>query len=102
ASDGTSEGNGANGDSPSYGLSPVLAEFDARQTSLNELLEIANRQLKRLSDAVEQHAAAQSDVDTALDRVRTLRGEIEQLKAQRATKKIELEKDLQVAEAALD
>ena len=81
--------------------SPVLADFDARMTSTGELLEIARRQQKRLSDAIERAAAAEADLDRAIDRVRTLAGEFAALKAQRATKKIELDKDLEVAEAAL-
>ena len=81
--------------------SPVLADFDARLTSTGELLEIARRQQKRLSDAIERAAAAEADLDRAIDRVRTLAGELAALKAQRATKKIELDKDLEIAEAAL-
>ncbi len=81
--------------------SPVLADFDARIRVTGELLEIARRQQKRLSDAMERAAAAEADLDRAIDRVRTLTGELETLKAQRATRKIELDKDLEVAEAAL-
>lgn len=81
--------------------SPVLADFDARMKSTGELLEIARRQQKRLSDAIERAAAAEADLDRAIDHVRTFAGELESLKAQRATKKIDLDKDLEIAEAAL-
>jgi ribosome-binding protein aMBF1 (putative translation factor) len=81
--------------------SPVLRELDARQAASTELLEIARREQQRVNAAVERNAASQSDLDKTLDRVKTLAAEIEQIKAQRATKRLELAKNLQIADAAL-
>lgn len=81
--------------------SPMLQEFDARLKASQELLEIAQREQKRVSLALEKNASSQSDLDKALDRVKTVWSEVEQLKAQRASKKLELEKELTVADEAL-
>ncbi|MGE5608291.1 MAG: efflux RND transporter periplasmic adaptor subunit [Bacillota bacterium] len=81
--------------------SPMLAELDSRIAGTVELLEIARREQKRLSDAAARNAASQSDLDRALDRTQTLSIQLAGLKAQRDTKKLELQKDLEVAEAAL-
>ncbi|HEX2970962.1 MAG TPA: hypothetical protein VHP11_01445, partial [Tepidisphaeraceae bacterium] len=81
--------------------SPMLADLDARIAGTMEILEIARREQKRLSDAAARNAASQSDLDRALDRVHTLSSQLAGLRAQRDTKKLELQKDLEVAEAAL-
>lgn len=81
--------------------SPVLLELDARLRFANELLEIARREQSRITQMVTAQAATQADLDRAMDRVKTLASEVEALKAQRANKKLELDKDLEVAEAAL-
>lgn len=82
--------------------SPLLKEYDQRLAGAAELLEIARREQKRITDALAKGASSQSDFDRALDRVRTLITEIEGLKAQRAAKQLELKKDLDVAQAALN
>lgn len=81
--------------------SPMLAELETRIAGTVELLDIARREQKRLSDAAARNAASQSDLDRALDRVQTLSTQLAGLKSQHATKKLELQKDLDVAEAAL-
>jgi len=82
--------------------SPILVEYDQRLKSLETLLEIALRQEKRQTDALALKAAAQSDLDQAMDRVKTLVGEIEQVKSQKESRKIDLKKDLDVATAAME
>jgi HlyD family secretion protein len=82
--------------------SPILAEYDQRLKSLESLLEIAKRQETRQTEALSLRAAAQSDLDQAMDRVKTFVGEIEQVKSQKESRKIDLKKDLDVASAALE
>jgi len=82
--------------------SPVLQEFDARLRGTNELLEIAQREVRRISDLLQHNAAAQSDLDRAMDRARQLLTEAESIKAQRDAKKLELARELEVARSALN
>ncbi len=81
--------------------SPVLQEFEARAGFTVELLVIAQREEQRVTSLLKQNAASQSDLDRSLDRVKELSKELESLKAQLAAKKLEVRKDLEVAEAAL-
>src|SRR5438552_9044396 len=81
--------------------SPVLHEFDARILAWTDMLGIAQREQKRLTDLIEKNSATQFDLDRAMDRTKTVWSEVEQMKAQKAAKRIDLQKDLEVAEAAL-
>jgi multidrug efflux pump subunit AcrA (membrane-fusion protein) len=81
--------------------SPVLHEYDARISAYTDILGIAQREQKRLTDLIEKNAASQFDLDRAIDRTKIVWADMEGLKAQKATKKIDLQKDLEVAEAAL-
>lgn len=82
--------------------SPILAEYDHRLKSLDDLLTIAKRQQDRIIEAQTLRAAAQSDLDTAMDRVKTFLGEIEAVRSQKESRKIDLKKDLDVAMATLE
>jgi multidrug efflux pump subunit AcrA (membrane-fusion protein) len=81
--------------------SPVLHEYDARISAFTDILDIAQREQKRLTDLIEKNAASQFDLDRAIDRSKTVWADSEALKAQKATKRIDLQKDLEVAEATL-
>jgi RND family efflux transporter MFP subunit len=81
--------------------SPVLAEFDARISAFTDIFNLARIEQKRLTDLIEKNAASQVDLDRAIERTKTFFAQVEQLKAQKATRRIELQKDLEVAEAAL-
>jgi multidrug efflux pump subunit AcrA (membrane-fusion protein) len=81
--------------------SPVLAEFDARYKGTQELLEIAHREVKRITDLMQNSAGSQNDLDRAMDRVRQLLTDAESIKAQRAAKKLELDREVEVARSAL-
>jgi HlyD family secretion protein len=81
--------------------SPVLHEFDARLTGAQALLEIAQREVKRISDLMQTNAGSQNDLDRAMDRVKQLLTDVESIRAQRDAKKLELQKDVEVAQAAL-
>src|SRR5438552_5857997 len=79
----------------------MLSEYDARISAFSEILDIARREQKRLTDLLEKSSASQVDLDRAIERTKTFFADVEGLKAQKATKKIQLDKDLQMAEAAL-
>lgn len=81
--------------------SPVLQEYDAKIATATALLEIANREQARVQELLARNAASQTDLDRALDRVKSLAGEVDTLKAQKASRQLELQKDLEVAQAAL-
>jgi HlyD family secretion protein len=81
--------------------SPVIREFDARIAANAEILEIARREQKRLEGLSETSSASPTDVDRAIDRVKQVWGEYEGLKAQRATKLLELRREVEVAESAV-
>jgi multidrug resistance efflux pump len=83
--------------------SPPLMELDAKLKGSEALMGIANREFDRITRLVtEGSAATQTDLDRAMDRVKTLWSENESLKAQRAAKKLELQRMMDVAQAALD
>lgn len=81
--------------------SPALEEFDARLAGTAELLAIAMRERDRVARLIENNAASPTDLDRALDRVQELRTTIASLKAQRERTRLQLEKDVAVAEAAV-
>ena len=82
--------------------SPALQEFDARIVAAQAQLDIAQREQERIKGLIERNAAAQTDLDSAMDRVKTIWAQLESFKAQRSAKQLELERELAVAQAALD
>lgn len=82
--------------------SPVLQEYDARITAAQAQLDIALREQERIKSLIERNAASQTDLDAAMDRVKTIWSTFESVKAQRASKQLELERELEVARSALD
>jgi HlyD family secretion protein len=82
--------------------SPVLREFDARITAFTDLLDIARREEQRQSGLLTQGNGSQSDLDKALERLKTYWSDLEAAKAQRSAKRLELEKEAAIAGAALD
>lgn len=82
--------------------SPVLLEFDARLKGTQELLEIAQREVKRVSDLMQGNAGSQTDLDRAMDRVKQLIIEVESIKAQKSAKQLELLREVEVAKAAVN
>jgi multidrug efflux pump subunit AcrA (membrane-fusion protein) len=81
--------------------SPVLQEFTTKIAAAQEIFEIAQREQKRVSQTVAGNAASQADLDRALERLKQSWGELESLKSAVQTKTLELQKDLDVAKAAL-
>ena len=82
--------------------SPVIQELDARISAASALLDIAQREEKRIRDLIERNSASQTDLDTALDRLKTIWSNLESFKAQRSARLLEVERELAVAKAALD
>src|SRR2546421_3411320 len=68
--------------------SPVLGEFDARINAADAMLEIAQREEKRLREAAGMNAASQNDLDRATEHVKENWSIVESLKAQRSAKKL--------------
>jgi HlyD family secretion protein len=81
--------------------SPVLGEFNSRISATNEMLEIANREEKRLKEASNINAASPSALDQSSSHVKEVWSMLEGLKSQRAAKKLELDREVDVARAAL-
>jgi HlyD family secretion protein len=82
--------------------SPVLMEYDARLKGAQALLEIAQREVKRVTDLMQINAGAQNDLDRAMDRVKQLLTDAEAIRAQKAAKKLELDREVEVARSALN
>lgn len=82
--------------------SPVIREIDARIMALQSLLEISQREEQRLRKLIETSAASQRDLDTAINRLKTIWSDLEANKALRVSKQFELDRELAVAQSALD
>ncbi len=81
--------------------SPTLRQFDDEIRASQEQLDIANRDYKRVTDLLNRQAASEADFDRAAERVQDFWKQVASLKAQRATRQAELERDVAVAQAAL-
>lgn len=82
--------------------SPVIKEFDAKIRFNKEMVEIADREQRRLRGLIESNAGSQTDLDRALDRLKLVSMEVATWQSQREAKLLELQKDVDVARAALE
>jgi RND family efflux transporter MFP subunit len=82
--------------------SPVLMEYDRRISAMTGMLEIANREQARQTQALESRAGSQADLDRAMDRVRLMTMDLEATRAQRNAKKLELAREVEVARSAVN
>lgn len=82
--------------------SPVLAEYDAKLAGFDALLKLAQNETKRQVSLLEKGEGSQADFDRAMERVKAVWSDLESTKAQRDSKRLELEKESSVAQAALD
>ena len=80
--------------------SPVLQELTGKIASTGELLEIATREQRRVERAAQGESATESDFDKALNAVKTLESDLESLKAEKAMTRLQLKRELEVAESA--
>lgn len=81
--------------------SPVLKEFDNKIASTTELLGIARREQDRIGRLVETHAGSASDFDKAMRLAGELAGDLESFKAEKESSRLQLKRELEVAESAL-
>ncbi len=81
--------------------SPVLRELDEKIGFTKDMVDIADREQKRLRSLIESGSATPTDVDRAMDRVKGVSMELASWKSQRDTKRLELQKDVDVARASL-
>ncbi len=82
--------------------SPILREFDKRLTATQEQLDIAKRDYDRVTALRSSGAVTESDFDRVSERVQVYWKELESLQAQKASQQLVLQRDLAVAQAALD
>lgn len=82
--------------------SPVLLEFDRRINAMQGMQVIAEREQERQTRALESRAGSQADLDRALDRVKLLTMDVEAQRAQRDAKLLELQREVDVAQAAVN
>src|SRR5207248_2125403 len=66
-----------------------------------EMLELVQHEEKRLRDAIAMNAASQTAVDLASERVKEMWAQLESLKSVRAAKKLELDREVEVAKSAV-
>ena len=81
--------------------SPVLADYDGRIAAAVEQLAVAQRDEVRQRSNLDRNAGSQTDVDRAVDRTQTVVGVLGSLREQRASKLLELQRDVDVATSAL-
>ncbi len=82
--------------------SPALLELDARLAAGNEQLGVARREHDRITSMYASQAASATDVDRVIRQLQADISNTESLKKQRATRLLELQRDLQVAQQALE
>ncbi len=82
--------------------SPVLAELRAKLQAAQDMLDIATKDEKRVIGLMEHGATSQTDLDTSMNRVKTVWSDVQSLKSQIDSKKIDLHRDVVVAQAALE
>ncbi|MCC7409683.1 MAG: efflux RND transporter periplasmic adaptor subunit [Phycisphaeraceae bacterium] len=82
--------------------SPVLAEFNANLRAAEEQFAVADREYERLAGLYKTGSASQSDFDRTSERRQSLWSLVESIKARREARKLELQRDLTVARAAMD
>lgn len=82
--------------------SPTLLEYDRRLQAAQTQLDVAQRELDRVNALLSAAAASQSDYDRAIERHQSAWSLVESIKAQKATRQLELQRDVKVAQAALD
>jgi RND family efflux transporter MFP subunit len=82
--------------------SPTLLEFDVRIQSTDAQLEVARREYDRLARLRNSGGSTLSEFDRAGELVKTLTHAREALVSSKATKQLELQRDVKFARAALE
>ena len=82
--------------------SPVLIEFDDKLRIDRDRREIAQREVDRMQSMSKISAVSAVDVDESLDKVKLIDSDTASAQKQRAAKVLELQRDLETAQAAVD
>jgi RND family efflux transporter MFP subunit len=82
--------------------SPTVMEFDAKIAATQKQLEFAKREFDRLSQVRVPGGRTATDLDKAEEHYRTTFDTLEALKSSKATKLLELQRDLKTAQVQLD
>jgi RND family efflux transporter MFP subunit len=82
--------------------SPTLEEFDAKIAASEKQLEFARREFDRLSQVRVPGGRTATDLDNAEEAVKTTIDSLAGLKSAKATRILELQRDLKTAQAQLD
>ena len=82
--------------------SPTLLEFDAKIHAADQQLEIARREFNRLAQLRDTGGRTMTEFDKADEAVKTLLNLITALKAAKANKQLEYERDIKFTQAAFD
>jgi len=83
-------------------LSPIVLEFDAKIRAEEKRLEIAKREFDRLAQVRASGGRTLTELDKADEIVKTTFNTIEALKAAKATKLLEFQRDVKTAQVQLD
>jgi len=81
--------------------SPVLSELRAKFQASDDQLQLALDNEKRVSALMGHGGTSQNDLDQSITRVKVLESDTESYKSQIAARKLDLERDAEVARAAL-
>jgi len=82
--------------------SPTVLEFDAKIAATQKQLEFAKREFDRLSQVRVPGGRTATDLDKAEEHFKTTFDTLEALKSSKATKLLELQRDLKTAQVQLD
>jgi multidrug efflux pump subunit AcrA (membrane-fusion protein) len=81
--------------------SPMLTEIRAKLHASEDQLKIALDDEKRVTSLMGHGATSQNDLDLAMNRVKAMWSDTESYRSQVAARKLDLQRDLEVAQAAL-
>jgi HlyD family secretion protein len=81
--------------------SPVLLELRAKLQAASEQLDIAQKDLNRVTALMGHGATSQNDLDQSMNRVKVLWSDVQSYKSQIAAKKLDLQRDVEIGKAAL-
>jgi multidrug efflux pump subunit AcrA (membrane-fusion protein) len=81
--------------------SPMLSELRAKFQASNDQLQLALDNEKRVSGLMGHGGTSQNDLDQSITRVKILESDTESYKSQIAARKLDLERDVEIARASL-
>jgi HlyD family secretion protein len=82
--------------------SPILLEFDTRYRAAQQQFEVAEREYHRVSKLREAGSSSIAEFDKAGETLELMRAAMENNRSSERAKKLELDRDVKVAQAALD